>query len=96
MKLHISSNCTQLEIMAEQELTALFHAVQELYGSEQANLIARDWLDDIAAMSSLPASTREWRQITVKTLAQLATRVSPQHTLEKYLQPETASVYLSR
>lgn len=71
-----SSNCSELMSMAEPELAALYGAVRELFGSEQARLSAEDWLDAVAAINDLPGSTRQWRQITVKVLAQLAKRVN--------------------
>jgi alkylhydroperoxidase/carboxymuconolactone decarboxylase family protein YurZ len=61
---------------AEQELAAFFHAVKQLFGREQAELSAKDWLDALAEYDGLPASTRDWRSITVKASTRLATRVN--------------------
>jgi hypothetical protein len=47
-----------------------------LFGPEQAKLSAEDWLSELKAINDLPASTREWRQLTVKASARLASRVS--------------------
>ena len=68
--------CPDLATMAERELSAFFRAVTELFGSEQAELSAEDWLQELIEVDDLPASTREWRLITTKVLTRLASRVS--------------------
>ena len=68
--------CTDLAAMAERELSAFFHAVTQVFGSEQAELSAENWLQELTEIDGLPASTREWRFITVKALTRLASRVS--------------------
>ena len=60
---------------AEQELAAFFNAVKQLFGREQAELSAKDWLDELARIDGMSSSTRDWRLITVKASARLATRV---------------------
>ena len=62
--------------MAERELSACFNTVTQLFGSEQAELSAEDWLHELIEIDGLPASAREWRLITTKVLARLASRVS--------------------
>ena len=62
--------------MAEQELSAFFCAVTQLFGSEQAQLSAESWLQELIETDGLPASAREWRMITAKVLTRLASRVS--------------------
>jgi len=85
--------CTDLMTMAEQELAAFSSAVRELFGSEQAKLSAEDWLQELVAINGLPASNREWRLITIKASARLASRVnassvsSPSQALTKKLEP---------
>ena len=69
--------CGDLMKMAEQELAAFFNAVTELFGSEQAEIAAEDWLHELMAINDLqsndvPASSRQWRQLTVKAAARLA------------------------
>jgi len=59
--------------MAERELTAFFHAVTQLFGPEQAKLSAEDWLRELTGIDRLPASIRDWRSISVKVAARLAT-----------------------
>lgn len=61
---------------AEQELAAFFNAVKQLFGREQAELSAEDWLDELAGIDSLPSSVRDWRSVTVKASARLATRLN--------------------
>ena len=67
--------CADFITMAERELSAFFNAVTQLFGSEQAELSAGDWLRELIEIEGLPASTREWRSITAKASTQLATRV---------------------
>jgi len=67
--------CSDLMTMAERELAAFFGAVKDLFGTEQARLSAENWLDALVTMNGLPASTREWRRITVEVSARLASRV---------------------
>ena len=62
--------------MAERELSAFFTAVTELYGPEQAEASAEDWLRELMASNGLPTSTREWRTLTIAAAAQLASRVT--------------------
>ena len=57
--------------MAERELSAFFTAVSQLFGSEQAELSAEDWLHELIEIDGLPASTREWRLITAKVSTRL-------------------------
>jgi hypothetical protein len=68
--------CGDLVTMAERELAAFFNAVTELFGSEQAEISAEDWLQEMTAHSDLPASTRQWRLLTVRVMARLASRMN--------------------
>ena len=67
--------CADLMTMAERELSAFFNAVTQLFGSEQADLSAEDWLHELIEIDGLPASAREWRLITAKVSTRLASRV---------------------
>jgi alkylhydroperoxidase/carboxymuconolactone decarboxylase family protein YurZ len=69
--------CRDVMAMAEHELSAFFKAVTQLFGTEQAELSAEDWLRELIEIDGLPASTREWRLITAKVSSRLATRVNP-------------------
>ena len=62
--------------MAERELSAFFNAVTQLFGSEQADLSAEDWLHELIETEGLPSSAREWRLITAKASTRLASRVN--------------------
>ena len=62
--------------MAEHELSAFFNAVTQSFGSEQAELSAEDWLQELSGIDGLPTSVREWRLITAKASTRLAGRVS--------------------
>jgi hypothetical protein len=74
--------CGDLLTMAERELTAFFNAVAKLF----AEISAEDWLHELEAIddsqiddlriNDLPASTRQWRLLTVKVMARLASRVN--------------------
>ena len=66
--------CADLMTMAERELSAFFSAVSQLFGSEQAALSAEDWLHELIEIDGLPASAREWRLISAKVSARLASR----------------------
>jgi hypothetical protein len=68
--------CADLMTTAERELSAFFNAVTQLFGSEQAELSADDWLQELIAINDLPASNREFRLITAKVASQLARRVT--------------------
>jgi len=70
------SPCADLVTMAERELSAFFKAVAQMVGSEQAELSAEDWLQELIEIDGLPASTREWRLITAKASTRLASRVN--------------------
>ena len=69
--------CADLIPMAEREFSAFFSAVTRLFGSEQAALSTEDWLQELSESDGAPASTREWRLITAKVSARLASRVNP-------------------
>ena len=90
--LHDDLSCTQLLNMAQRELAALFKAVTELFGSEQAELSAEDWLHEVEASDTLPASAREWRLVTVRATAELVRRLA---TPSSRVLPATAQVQLA-
>lgn len=69
--------CFDLAMMAERELSAFFNAVTQLFGPEQAQLSANDWLQELIETDALPASAREWRMITSKVImARVSTRLA--------------------
>ncbi len=68
--------CSDLNVMAERELSAFFHTVTELFGREQAAIAAEDWLRELEDSENLPASRREWRFITARVSARVANCVN--------------------
>jgi hypothetical protein len=68
--------CSDLMTMAERELSAFFNAVTQLFGSEQAELSAEDWLQELIGIDGLPTSAREWRSITAKVSTRLPSGVN--------------------
>lgn len=69
-------DCAGVTTTAEQELTAFFRAVMNLFGPELAELSADDWLSELMTTEALPSSTRDWRGITLKASTRLAARVN--------------------
>jgi hypothetical protein len=63
--------CADLMTLAERELSAFFNAVTRLFGAEQAESAAEDWLRELIEIDNLPASAREWRLITAKVSTRL-------------------------
>jgi hypothetical protein len=66
------------EIYAEDhELSAFVGGVKEMFGSEQARLATKDWLDESELMDSPPRSnSRDWRAVTIAASARLADRLN--------------------
>jgi hypothetical protein len=86
-----NSPCPDIMAMAERELSAFFNAITQLFGSEQAELSAEDWLRELIEIDGLPASAREWRLITAKVSTRIASRVSASSLLSSALtQPQIA------
>jgi len=73
---NFNPGCTDLMTTAERELSAFFNAVTELFGSEQAQLSAEDWLHELIKIDGLPTSAREWRLITAKASTRLPNGVN--------------------
>ena len=71
-----NSICAELVVRAERELSAFFSAVAEMFGSEQATLAAKDWLQQFEGMKNPPTSTRDWRLMSIEASARLAKRVN--------------------
>lgn len=63
--------------LADRELSSFIAAVTELYGRQQAELAAEDWLDESDLMDGPPRSEeRDWRAVTIAAAARLANRIS--------------------
>ena len=81
---NFNPRCADFMTMAEQELSAFFNAVTQLFGAEQAELSAEDWLRELVEIDVLPASTREWRLSTAKASTRLADRVNASSRLTEF------------
>ena len=57
--IHVISRLRVVATMAEPELSAFFKAVTKLFGSEQAESSAEDWLIELSESDGLPSSIRE-------------------------------------
>ena len=73
---NLNPDCADRMTMAEQELSAFFTAVKDLFGSKQAELSAEDWLQELEANDDLPRSADEWRLITNRVTKQLAIQLN--------------------
>ena len=71
-----NQDCADSTSLAERELAAFFGAVKELFGSELAELSAKEWLRELETTDELPASSPEWRTLTAKASLWLANRVN--------------------
>lgn len=69
-------DCADSMSLAGRELTAFFRSVTELFGSEVAELSAKQWLRELEATEDLPASPGDWRWVSTKASAWLANRMS--------------------
>ena len=70
-----NSICMEQTRMAEHELSAFIGAVKELFGPDQAQLSAVDWLDELELMDiPLGSTRRDWRAVTIAAAARLANR----------------------
>ena len=61
--------------IAERELSAFFSAVAGSFGPEEATLAAKDWLQELEEMKTLPDS-RQLRLLSISAAAKLAKRVN--------------------
>jgi hypothetical protein len=72
-----NSICKEQTQTAERELSAFISAVKELFGPDQAQLAAVDWLDELEIMDSQLGSTRrDLRSVTIAASARLANRLN--------------------
>ena len=77
--------CADLMMMAERELTSFFNAVTQLFGSEQAELSAEEWLKELIESDGLPTSARGWRSITATVSTRLAGRITASLSTESQI-----------
>ena len=77
-----NSGCAEAARMAERELSAFFNAMKGLFDAKRAELSAEEWLRELNQVDGLPGSSQEWRSITTKVLARLASRLSALPVME--------------
>jgi hypothetical protein len=72
----------ELFVYAENELAALYCAVTRLFGFEQAELTAEDWLRELEIMEWPPeVAIPNWRLLSAKAVSRLAERIGGRHYL---------------
>jgi hypothetical protein len=72
-----SNNVNYLFPLAEKELRAFVHAVDELFGTEQARRSAIDWIHEIEVMNwPVGEAIPNWREATVTASARLCSSYS--------------------
>ncbi len=72
-----NSICTEQTQMAERELSAFISAVNQLFGPQQAQISALDWIDELDLMDSQSGFTsRAWRAVTIAASVRLANRLN--------------------
>ena len=59
----------------EDRIPAFFSAVGELFGPEEAALAAKDWLQQLKAIKTLPVLPRQFRQLSINASGRLAKRL---------------------
>jgi hypothetical protein len=60
---------------AEKELSAFFAAVHQLFGAEQAQKAAENWIEELEELDwSSEASVIDWRRVTIAAVARFVRR----------------------
>ncbi|WP_148210138.1 hypothetical protein [Candidatus Korobacter versatilis] len=67
--------CLELNGMAERELTSFYAAVKKMFGREEAERSAKEWIGEISSAARVPRSLREWREISVNVAKRVALRL---------------------
>ena len=71
----IADSQAKLIAIAERELSAFFSAVAGSFGPEEATLAAKDWVQQLEAMKTMPVLPRQFRQLSINASRRLAKRV---------------------
>lgn len=72
----IARDCSWILRSAEKEITSFYGAVWELYGKEQAQKAALDWIEVMEATTTPPDETiAYWRRVTILAADRLASRI---------------------
>src|SRR4051794_34214167 len=66
----------ELTSSAQRELGAFLKAVIDSFGSEQAQLAAEDWSQELNATPPAELSARTWRALTIASSVRLASRLN--------------------
>jgi hypothetical protein len=67
-----SNDVNYLFRLAERELSAFFHAVDQLFGTEQARRSALDWIHEMEVMSwPSGEAIPNWREATIRASVRL-------------------------
>jgi hypothetical protein len=61
----VADGQAKLIAIAERELSGFFSAVGELFGPEEPALAAKDWLQQLKVMKTLPVLPRQFRQLSI-------------------------------
>jgi hypothetical protein len=71
-----NSTCADQADVAERELSAFIRAVTQLFGYEEAEVSAEDWLGELELVDDpLLSTSRSWRAVTIAASARLANRL---------------------
>jgi hypothetical protein len=81
-------DCVDMVSCGERELAAYILAVTELFGFEEAQLAAEDWLETVRVIDChSPAYRQQWQRVTVTAAARLAYQLSGKSALAAMIQP---------
>ena len=62
-------------LSAEKELSAFFAAVHQLFGAEQAQKAAENWIEELEMLDwSSEVSAIDWRRVTIAAAARFVSR----------------------
>ena len=72
-----SATCALLLTDAGRELAAFLQAVNDLFGTEQAQQSSQDWIEELESIDwSTQKINPDWRAITIAAAIRLARRVN--------------------
>lgn len=72
-----NSACEEQVQLAERELAAFLRAVAQLFGPDEAELSAEEWLEESHRAKRSPgAKARHWRDVSIAASARLAERLT--------------------
>ena len=75
--------------LAERELSSFIAAVTALYGLDQVELAAENWLNELERIDTPPRSEkRDWRAVTIAAATRLADRLNAKSTARLEVRPD--------